>query len=442
MNQSGISYSPALRGDRGVWLLSVPLYILWFFLFNDGVLPQIEMAFFHGAVPIATVVLKFLLLLVLALSMLTLKNASMPKQFLFFIVLFVLCLVVSSIYQIIFIYKPLSSTLYDIEASYFFILIVPMAFSIKNKINELLVQYSILTFGLASSILGIVQHFSGSAILPTVSLHGYYRVWAYGFFEQMRAFAFNSTPADLGQFLVFAAIIIMETRFIKNSMFNKVLKTIFLAVVLIGIFCTLTRAIYIYSALVLVTWFILSRWPHNRMILFLPLVYFVCGLGIILLAPLMHDLFLSFGSISSDRTLYIRLDEWRYWGAIILNNPYHLLFGPGVTQYHVIDYKGMIDNVYISIVLQSGLISFFSLVIVTSAAWSYSFKLFKSCPSPVRLAIICSMAAYPTLFLFELDLVKYFMLFMLVIVVSCKSTFRSFRTFRYSGAHASEMVIT
>lgn len=436
------TYRPASRGDRDVWLLSFPLYILWFFLYNNGVLPQIEMAFFHGTVPIPTVIVKILFLLILVLSMLTLKEASMPMQFLLFVVFFLACLAVSTIYQIFFLHKLFSSTLYDIEASYFFILITPIAFSIKIKINDFLVQNSISIFGLVSSVLGIVQHFFGSAILPTVSLHGYYRVWGYDFFGQMRAFAFNNTPAGLGQLLVFTAIIFLEVEFIKKSILNNVLKTLFVAVVLVGIFCTLTRAVYIYSALVLVTWFILSKWPRNRMILFLPLVYLVCGLGVIVLAPFIHDLFLSSGSIISDRTLYIRLDEWRHWGAKILNNPYHLLFGPGITQYHVIDYKAMIDNVYISIILQSGLISFFVFVIITSAAWNYSFKLFKSCPSPVRTAIICSMAAYPTLFLFELDQVKYFMLFMLIIVVSCKSTLRSFQPLRYSGADAAEIAIT
>ncbi len=408
------------RGWRLSQWLGHLLFLVLLLSMIDGLMPQAEMALFSGHVLIPTVVLKALVIAVAALGVLIKPKLGTTRQVLYAWVALVTYLIVEALFFTLTTRYSSIYILYSFEATLYFLLILPFMFAFKETIDEGQISTVIMWLFAPLVILGVWQGATNHPILPTTSVDQYFQVYSWDFYGRVRAFSFFGSASNFGHFLALVAAMCVAALGQWRGL-RKSLAATGLAMALIATYMTLTRATYVEVLLAVTTATLITffKWRGGWLSLLWG-VYAGIGLFVAFVAPVIIAGIRGTDHLFADASLIIRYEEWAHYGGIWLSHGIDtMLFGTGLMQSSrfAITRQVVIDNVWLSLVFQFGLVGF---IIVLAFIWQLWKILLDGLHAHQRsiltIGVISACSTFPFTSIFGITTLNFFLLFMIWLV--------------------------
>jgi hypothetical protein len=396
----------------GVILLGIVLLSM-----INGLMPQAEMAIFAGHVPIPSVVLKFTMILIAGMGILISRKVNAPPKVIYAWMILVEYVLFEFLFFTISKGFSLEYIAYSIEATLYFLLLLPFFYTLKRTVDEGKIIKIILLLFFPLAAVGLWQSLSNHPLLPTLSADKYFQVYSWDFYGRVRAFSFFGSASNFGHFLALvAAMSVVGLRQWRGR--RRVLAALVLTSSLVSTYFTLTRATYVEVTLavttaVLITFF---RWRGVRLSLLWPL-YASLGLFIVFVAPSLVASLRGTGHLLADASLLMRYEEWAHYGGIWLNHGVaQMLFGTGLMQSSrfPITRSIVIDNVWLSLLFQLGLVGFIVVLLFLWQLWKELLNSLGARPkSMLTIGVVSACSTFPFTSIFGITTLDYFLLFMI-----------------------------
>ena len=423
--RSAVAYiSSRPQAHTGDWRLSHWLgHILFLVLLLsmiDGLMPQAEMALFSGHVLIPTVVLKMLVIAIAALGVLIKPKLGWTKQVLYAWVALVTYLVFEALFFTLTTSYSSIYILYSFETTLYFLLILPFMFAFKETIDERRISTVIMWLYAPLVIFGVWQSATNQPIFPTTSVDQYFHVYSWDFYGRVRAFSLFSSASNFGHFLALVAAIFVAALGHWKGL-RKSLAATGLALALIATYMTLTRATYVEVLLAVTTATLITffNWRGIRLSLLWG-VYAGIGLFVAFVAPAIIAGLRGTDHLFADASLIMRYEEWAHYGGIWLNHGITtMLFGTGLMQSNrfAITRHITIDNVWLSLLFQFGLVGFILVLTFLWGMWKKLLGGLQAHPrSTLTTGIVSACSTFPFTSIFGITALGYFLLFMIWLV--------------------------
>ena len=404
-------------------ILGYVAFVSWLFLFINGLSPQIQMFLFNGKVFVYNVFWKFLFLISIV-SIFILKRESLPKPVLLPYSIFL----IYSIFHSIYLYNKgfeFLSIIFSYNSYYFYIFLLSFLPSLSGILDKDIIIKILKILFLPIIIIGLLQHFLNATILPVSSCDGYFKVFSYNFYGKLGPFSLFGSPGFFMFYLIFMLGIFMEDLEEKEYL---ALLPILLSIYLIIFSYTRTTYLLIFFVFTsFVIRFIGERKSFfNRLFKYLPVLYGITGFVIVFLIysltfkvnyfnkkvdisglernfiEVKNQLrfedklkintinkyensckefkYFNFKNISpevrspevkSPDSFIMRILEWKIFGSLVFEDWKIFLFGKGYIQNDRFPvFKDLIiDNLYLNILLFSGLVGFFILFWLLWSLW-------------------------------------------------------------------------
>gem|GEM_PF-1625614 len=378
-----------------------------------------QMYVFDGQIKYPTILLKFLLLSAFTAGALFLNHTwVMPRKIALPWLVFIFYLVIHALYLSAFVRLPITTTLFGYNAYYFFLLILPVLFVLKDCMpgKWLLLWFLLLSLPLA--LLGLAQYITNHPIVPVQSNDDRFMVQSLWFFGQVRAVSLFPSPGTFGNIIALACA--LSTAWFLNAITAKNRRTllyvgVLILIMLLTAFTTLTRAVYLQAASVL-GFCLLWRWttsPQRSTWLKLWPI-FTAFFGFITALVAGGVLGRSEGLLSVS-SLQERLYQWRLfldvWWSENSASPF---FGLGYMPYKGFgniassDLKAQnLDNSFLAIGVHIGLIGLLLWLWLMWQAWGYILRSAMAAPTPWRLGLAAFWSTWALSGVFNVNLVVY-----------------------------------
>lgn len=275
----------------------------------------------------------------------------------------------------------------SIRSYYFFLLIFPLftLFDISwSRFRTWLFWLSVPLI-----LLGMLQYVLADPLLNTGNPSDKFNAMSYVFGERIRAFSLFSSSREYGYFLniILASLLTMgEKR--RTSKVKEVIRMIFIAIVVLAIYTTLTRTAYLQAALIIAT-YILMKFFSTGGVVFrtLPWVYAGVAVLIVYISIYGHgrDHLITNATAAEQRILSTDSMQERvhYWSGhlqwVVDQDISRIVFGTGIVQSNADLYSEsfIIDNTYIAILLNAGLVGLICWIIFMNNLWRQICKVCK-----------------------------------------------------------------
>jgi hypothetical protein len=404
------------------------LFLILLLLTLDGLLPQFQL-FLTQQVLLPNVVLRpvaFILLISILIIVYKL-NLRLKKIQIIYLIVLIIYLLAISIYQIAALNATYSDTLYVLNNYYFWIVMVIPFLTIYKFIRERVSFQLMMYISLPIIILGIYQSLSGDILLYQRSADNSFYVSAIYFFGKVRAFSIFTSGYAFGQFLCLALAFALSMQS-NRRLVHKIAMPIF---ILIAIYFTYTRAIYICSGLILF-YYLCNRVFGGRSSIYYPAISLIAGLLIIQIptqGTANSDLF-------SQSTSLERLDNWQNiissWisDPLNINVPLPIILGDGrfqnirFAQFEQIT----IDNSFVSILINAGAIGL--MLFVCGYILVYAFIISEYYERRINLSAVIFASTFPFLSMFNNAHTNFYLLVLLSIFISPDSRKKSLNYLR------------
>jgi hypothetical protein len=417
-----------MEGNKRILkILGYIAFVSWLFLFINGLSPQIQMFLFNGNVFVYNVFWKFLFLISVVFIFI-LKGESLPKHILLPYLIFLIYSIFHSVYLYYQGFKILP-IIFSYNSYYFYIFLLPFLPSLSDILDKNLIIKILKILFIPIIIIGLLQHFLNATILPVSSCDGYFKVFSYNFYGKLRPFSLFGNPGLFMFYLIF-----MLGIFIKNLEEKKYLALLSILLSIYLIIFSYTRTTYLLIFFVFTSFvirFIGERKNFfNRLFKYLPVLYGITGFVIVFIIYhltfnvnyfnkkidiselerkfievknqiLFEDKlkintinkyennfkefkYFNFKNISpevkSSDSFIMRILEWNIFGSLVFENWGTFLFGKGYVQNDRFPvFKDLIiDNLYLNILLFSGLVGFFILFWLLWNLWKFIIEQNKS----------------------------------------------------------------
>jgi len=417
-----ISNQPQARAQEWLlshWLGRILILVLLLSMI-DGMMPQVEMALFAGHVLIPTVALKWLIIAIAALGVLIKPRLATTIPMIFAWIALVTYLLFEAMNFTLTKNYSLVYVAYSFEATLYFLLLLPLLYAFKETVKEQQVSAVIMWLFVPLVILGIWQGATNHPILPTISVDRYFQVYSWDFYGRVRAFSLFGSASNFGHFLALvAAMSVAAVAQWKGR--RKSLAIMGLVLALIATYLTLTRATYVevllaVSTATLITFF---KWRGFRLSLLWG-IYAGIGLFVAFVAPAIISGLRGTDHLLADASLLIRYEEWAHYGGIWLNHGIAtMLFGTGLMQSSrfAITRQVVIDNVWLSLLFQLGLVGFIIVLAFIWRLWKILLDGLKTHPrSILTIGVVSACSTFPFTSIFGITTLDYFLLFMVWLV--------------------------
>lgn len=384
------------------------------FVFIDGFFPQLQMIVFSGDIPISNYLFKllpFVLFFLLLLLRQRLNYVSGYKYTAFFLIFFF-----SYIFVLLFFRDDIPSSLLGYNSYYyymfFFLVSLFVKFSIRARTMELFFQIA----SIITCLLGLLQFVFEEPLLYLVSNDGTFSIMSHNFFDiGGRIFSFFSSALGFGYFLIFSFYLHLYFWLDKSrSALNRTYSFFMLFVILVCVYGTFTRNIYLAFLLSLIPLFLRSVLSSKKMVLYFPavIIFIVCFSAGFL------ELFLSFSRDSGQLSTASLFQRVYFWGQAIdfwLGNHFSIerfFFGVGLIQNEALNPNFIVDNMYLAVAVNVGVIGLFLFLLIWISFWSTVVNLSFKINSPIINAItITFSSSFIMLLLNNSSMLAYFMVF-------------------------------
>ena len=401
------------------WLGYILLLVLLLSMI-DGLMPQTEMAIFSGHVLIPTVVLKWLVIAIAGLGVLIKRKLGVPIPMLSAWVTLVTYLLFEAIFFTLSANYSLIYVAYSFESALYFLLLLPLLYTFKETVDERQIATLITWLFVPLAILGIWQSVTNHPILPTISVDQYFQVYSWDFYGRVRAFSLFGSASNFGHFLALvAAMGVAALGQCKGR--RKSLAAIGLVLALVATYMTLTRATYVEVLLAVTTAALITffKWRGIRLSLLWG-AYAGIGLFVAFVAPAIIAGLRGTDHLFADASLLIRYEEWAHYGGIWLNHGMAtMLFGTGLMQSSRFAFtqQVVIDNVWLSLLFQFGLVGFLIILAFIWQLWKTLMKGLQVHPrSILTIGVISACSTFPFTSIFGITTLDYLLLFMIWLI--------------------------
>jgi len=253
--------------------------------------------------------------------------------------------------------------------NYLILLVGPAALAFRHAVPERwLIRFTVALF-LLSMLIGMLQYFTNSPILYTVSAEANFEVNSWIFYDSVRAFSLFNSSLNFSIFCAFCGSLGVA---LSRQFPRRGLLLAFLAA--LTCYITLTRNGYLIFLCAVSCSAIITFGKRPSRGSALPWVYFLLGT-----VTMFHGLF-SFerepgeAGLASAASLIDRLAEWTYFSRLFLNAPLsQKLFGMGLAQQDRFVYTlpAPIDNLAIAIIVHLGIVGAILLTLMMAEMWRY-----------------------------------------------------------------------
>jgi hypothetical protein len=386
----------------------------------DGLMPQAEMALFAGHVLIPAVVLKWLVIVIAVLGVLIKRKLGTSIPMLYAWATLVTYLLFEALFFTLTTNYSPQYIVYSFEATLYFLLLLPLLYSFKETLEERQISTVITWLFVPLVLLGIWQGATNHPILPTISVDQYFQVYSWDFYGRVRAFSLFGSASNFGHFLALMAAMSVAALGQWNG-FRKSLAAMGLAMALIATYMTLTRATYVevllaMSTATLITFF---KWRGIRLSLLWG-VYASIGLFVTFVAPAIIAGLRGTDHLLADASLLIRYEEWAHYGGIWLNHGIAtMLFGTGLMQSSrfAVTRQVIIDNVWLSLLFQFGLVGFIIVLVFIWQLWKTLLGGLQTHQrSILTIGVVSACSTFPFTSIFGITTLDYFLLFIIWLI--------------------------
>jgi hypothetical protein len=384
------------------WVESVLFLILWTSVFFNGAIWMTQLAVF-GAHIISThtplIILVFLLTLFYAYRVVIVVDTVFISWVMFFVLCFFSGFIDYSIapHQ----YLDLKASMLLIVVPLLYYLLIALIAGMRINISQKLTNIFLIISGIIAISIGIYQQLNGYSgfMLEYVKEVGSSN---YLFFGMIRPISIFTEISTYGFFLAFASGMALWAYIKERRLFYRIILSCLFTILGLLEYFTFTRTTYLIFIVIVV--FIIAFSILRRILVYAPLFAFLAGVAIYFGAPLISGLTEGLiNHVASDQSVYIRYDEAIQFIHIIFKNPYYMLFGPGINASYLINKKVYIDNTYLTVLVQSGLVGLFLYTGAFCALWLKLFRLARAEPTPLRVAIAAFFGAWPCAGFFAVD---------------------------------------
>lgn len=310
---------------------------------------------------------------------------------------------------------------------YFYALTIPLAFVLRGALDSARIQTLLLVLFIPLAALGLRQHFSGDPILPTVATNGTFQVYSWGFMGDVRAFSLFNSGWSFGHFAVLIGVLALWRWWFRHAAAGNWLTIALLIAAGICIYYSLTRTVYLVGTAAVGS----ALWlRHARdkaafgSVHLIPALLAVVGY---MVARGIKDVLDLLGvrndGIFNSASLEIRQEAWSVWTDIWLDHGLsNALFGAAVTQRDsgqlMSESTVLIDNVFISIGAQIGLLGVLIWIAFMVALWAALLRTARRDDDPMLWAIVSVWATWPLSLMFGSGGNYYLLLALLAIAIS------------------------
>lgn len=393
--------------------------------FISAFLPQAQIFVLEGRVVLPTLAIKAVIIVLLLISLFWVRN-NQNKEYLienkWMITLFSLFYSYLVLTGLLFIKYGLSTSfvVYTMNSYYFFLLIIPFVVLMNERISGEKIVLIFLAVSIPLSILGLVQYFFNSPIIPLKSSDGQFSVNSWQFGNRVRSFSLFDSGLDFGHYLSLCVSFIVAMIGLKKG--NLVLKIAMIILLTVTAYTTLTRNIYIEYFSVILSVTLITKFLHRRIIALLPVVLYLGGWLINNIAPIMANLYHQ-TSVFNLETYISRQNEWLTVKQIWFDQGFvKALFGTGFIQSdkYAITKNLLIDNSFLAVGLHTGLVGLVFYILIMWSCWMYCLKITQLNTNVFNLGLTGFMSTWALTGIFNINIATYAAAFILFLLGNTK----------------------
>jgi hypothetical protein len=390
-------------------LVTAWVLIWWLLSFVDSALPQLQMAVLNNRVVIPAFALDALFLLALGAAILRRGWWPMPSGIVATWLLLGSSLFVEMIFLEARIGGVIGSLLTTYYRFYFYLLTLPLAGALAGSIPAPRIETLLLWLFVPLGGLGLYQFFGSDAVLPTSTADNSWQVFAWGLGDDIRAFSLFNSGWAFGHFTVF--ICVLAFFMWQLGRLPGWLGIALCAAAALCTYASLTRTAYVVGAAAFVTavWLYRARSTRLGLVIAAPLLWAFVGY---LVASGIKDVVHMLGlagddGVFSSGSLDIRHEAWDYWLNVWFGNGLSsALFGDAVVQHDsgrlMSESTVLIDNVFIAVGVQVGLVGVVVWIAVMWAVWLFLLREAVRRDDALGWAIAAVWATWPLSLMFGL----------------------------------------
>jgi O-antigen ligase len=353
------------------WLAS----ICFVSVIAGGAFPQIQILLLGGHVPITPAIFKALLIVGLGVAFFARGARCVISLQVALAIVLLLVLGVSTVHILLSSPLPLSDLLLSDFLMYFLLFLGCIVAAVPMEVPPRLLTKWLLFVFVVSMAIGLAQHFFNAKIISTDSQDGNFSVQAWNFYGQVRAFALFPSPMDFGFFCALIGnfgVVLAVRRHRRLAGWSIAM------LAGLGCYTSLTRAAQICYIVGLPIAFILGTGRPKILVRLLP----VCALAtaiIVFSYGLTRMSQSNKGEITSSETFSIRISEWNHYLAQYREMSFaNQVIGSGMVEQggagrvkHLANEGSMImDNTYLALLINTGVIGLAVVLALYAAAWS------------------------------------------------------------------------
>ncbi len=426
MQQAAQDFTPtmALADDVASFPRGAPRLLQWLaaicfvFVIAAGAFPQLQMLLLGGNVPITPAIVKGLLILILGAAFFARGARCVITLPVALGALVLVGLGVSRAHILFSSHLPLGDLLLADYLMYFMLLLGCVFAAVPIMVSPGLLTRLLLSAFFISLAIGTAQHFLNNRIIQTDSLDGNFSVQAWNFYGQVRAFGLFPTPMQFGFFCCLVGNFGMVLAIRKR---RRLVGWSMVVLAGFGCFLTLTRAAQICFCVGLPLAYVLSSGKPRILVRVLPIValgtsVIVIGAGAARLTQLNR------GDLTSSETLYIRLTEWKSYlvryeamplADQVVGSGLVEKAGLGRVKHLANEGPTLLDNTYLALLVNVGVIGFCLVLGLYAAAWNVLSRKAAEGASTLMVATAVTFATLPFLANYEVVLNEVGMLLLL-----------------------------
>lgn len=396
--------------------LSLLAFLFWLLIQIDAIFPRLQMIVWEGQAPLPTATIKGLLLTVLLTALLVRYRLHIPNTLGLAVLSFATYLTLEVI-----LLEPmlpgLSNKLYSYYNYYYFLLILPLAFTLRKTFFERLMIGTLVFIFIPLAFLSVAQHYLQQPLLSTQSVDNQFQVISWGYPGYVRGFSLFGSALGFGHYLGIIAPLSLILLLRQKRWKYRPMPFALLVLALWTTYATLTRLVFLWviSALLFALLFEIAK-KGRRFLLYSPLFFGMVGVFVAIGLPGLISQF-SDSPVLSDYTLQLRLDQWNTYLSLWLSDGdwYKLLFGVGYVQTSnpLLNSGVVIDNTYLAVAVHIGIIGLVFYLVLLWQIWKFCFQTAMVRNSPLTIAVASFVSAWMLAGIFNIELESFVLAMML-----------------------------
>ena len=404
---------------RGITLLS-PIQVLaaiaaLSFVVN-GALQQFEMQVTGGRVPFYPAVLKVCLLGLFPITLLLRGGRYKSNQrAVVFGLLFFGYLLFDVLFLLFYGNYKVSEILLGYNTYFSLALLAIVSLLIPLKIRSRHLVISLCLLAVACAVIGLEQYLKNAPILPTESSDKHFAVQVFSSGTYFNSFSLFEVPKAFALFFVFISSLLVAMW--RRSRYRPIILVLLPASMAM---CWIAHA---RTELVALGWALIASAyltfrKSRSFIRWIPIAAFVSGIAVAFVAYFSFSQITGVHSFANTSSFVTRILEWRYYVSMLRDvGAGKLLFGMGFVEnasLSAINGPLSIDNIYLSVVLDIGLIGLILYLMLAWVLWEEVLSTLKFGATSLHIAVAATMSTFFLMGIFSNApglIVAYFLLY-------------------------------